>query len=157
MRFNDSKLANCPSIEWFIIHWKYWKNWEDSTILLDPGMNIIAFFDRETTNIDVIQTDIPYNWDKIYECLSDMDGKVKMVPHGIKENIRYKPKWYWAEIKRNADKIEELKKIVRKTRNKTKKEEEKKKIDYLKESIMDSVDEYNRDYFTNLKQDIWKQ
>lgn len=45
------------SLHLFLQHWKYGHNYEDTTVLVDQAYNIIAYFDRKTSNIDVIMAD----------------------------------------------------------------------------------------------------
>ena len=90
MAYKQTKVWLEESMEIFLTHWKYW--WDDyksSTLLLDPSMRIIAFFDRGTRLITVIQSDLDYYDKVIYECLSNDEWKVKVIPHKIKESIKY--------------------------------------------------------------------
>ena len=85
---NNPWLALNSSIEYYIKHWKYGINYEDSTILVDSSYNIIAFFDRWTENIDTIQSEIPtpggfiiVNWEGI-----EVEGKIKYRPFNKEES-----------------------------------------------------------------------
>lgn len=132
MNINNTWVAINGSIELFVRHYKYGYNYEDSTILVDPSFNIIAFYDRWTSNIDVIQSELNHsgwfivaNWKGI-----EVDWKIKYIPYN-REIARRK---YWVELNRLKQKwlLEELRK--------------------LKEEIIEEIKEYNINYFKNL---IW--
>lgn len=60
------------SIELYLKHYKFGKNYEDSTILVDSDFNIIWYFNHKTNNVDIIQAEIPFkgdfiikNWKKV--------------------------------------------------------------------------------------------
>jgi len=125
-----TNLSNNSSIEYFINHWKYWHNYEDSTVLVDPAHNIIAFYDRNTSNIDIIQSDLPFDW---WFIINNGEGII------IKWIIKYKPYNYEMALRENHNKINELK--------------QKKNIDELNllyEKINRELSEYNMNYFDNL-------
>lgn len=55
-------LANEQSIELFVHHWMTGKNYEDSTVLVDCKKNIIWFYDNWTEDIEIVQTEVPFEW-----------------------------------------------------------------------------------------------
>lgn len=120
------------SIHLYLQHWKYWHNYEDTTVLTDPQWNIIAFFDRKTENIDVIMADLPHPWGFII---------ANWYWFEIKELIKYKPYDYeMARFKYN----ERVKKY----------KIEKKSIDWLWGEMLKEFKEYNINYFENVKMDV---
>jgi hypothetical protein len=48
-------------LELYLNHYKYWNNYNDSTVLVDNSYNIIAFFDRKTEEIYPIMINYTYN------------------------------------------------------------------------------------------------
>lgn len=120
------------SIDLFINHWKYWHNYEDSTVLISPQKDIIAFYDRGTENIDVIQADLPHPWGFIImdAVWYDVEWLVKYEPYDY-EMARYK----WKNL------VSEYKK-------------EKKSIVWLWEDMSQELKEYNINYFNNVKNTI---
>ena len=123
-------------IELFIKHWKYGHDYESSTVLTDPQYNIIAFFDRQTENIDRIEVDIPFYGDFII-------ANWKWIETNWKK-IVYKP--YDFEMARSVrkKKVKELKM-----------DENNAKI--LWQEIKSTLDEYNKNYFINVLKTIWKK
>lgn len=91
MKLVKTALENTMSLEFFLKHWKYWVNYEDSTVLVDPSMNIIAFYDRGTSNIDVLSTDVDYYNNYICECFNDDFGRVKINKIPTQKRIKYYP------------------------------------------------------------------
>ena len=118
------------SIDLFINHWKFWKNFEDSTVLVDPSYNIIAFYDNDTDNIDVIQADL--NFDGWYIITN-------WIPHIVEWKIKYIPYDYEMAMKIYSEQIWNTRKLENKDVLKT-----------LYSEIKEEVAEYNREYFDNL-------
>lgn len=125
-----TNLSVEDSIELFLKHYKYGKNYEDSTILIDPSYNIIWFFDRGTSNIDSVQSELPFNWWFIIK---------NWEPIEINELIKYEPYDYEMAINKYSDLI-----------NKTKKEWTKEEVKALYEKIKQEVADYNINYFNFL-------
>jgi hypothetical protein len=119
------------SIKLFISHYKYWKNWEDSTILIDPSYNIIWFFDRGTDNIDTVQSDLYFkgwfyikNWE-----YKETDKLIKYIPYNYEIALKH----YGSQI------------------NNFKQKKLKKELQELYDKIRKEVSEYNINYFKNLE------
>ena len=127
-----TRLPIIPSLELYITHWKYWNNYSDSTVLVDPSYNIIAFYDNKTENIDTIMTDIPVKEKFII---------ANWVGIKTKEYYKYIPLLVADELKKHTVKIKEL----------------KSKPDELKkfyESINKQVWNRNINYFTNFIKEL---
>lgn len=57
----DVSIEN--AIELYFTHYKYWLDYSSTTVLVDANYNIIAFYDHETPNIDVIMVNLFYKWE----------------------------------------------------------------------------------------------
>lgn len=126
-----TQVAIKDSIEYFISHWKYWHNYEDSTVLVDPAYNIIAWFDRKKENIDVVMAEIPTPWGFVIAngkgiILNDEDGLIKYDSYDY-NMLRSKYK----EVSRT---------II----------EDWWDIDWLWEKMLSDMKKHNVDYFSNL-------
>jgi len=146
--FNDVELSMNLSMEYFINHWKYWKDYNDSTLLIDPSMRIVAFFDRWTRNIDVIQAWEDWNENKFYECLSNDIGNVKVVEHKFK--ALYEPLYYKYEIEEHREEIDKLETAIKKEADPLLKTTYENQIEFIKKSVSEKVKEYNKNYFVTL-------
>lgn len=118
------------SIHLFLSHWKYGKDYEDSSILVDPSYNIIWFFDRKTENIDVIMADLPHpGWFIIADGVwFNTDGIIKYIPYDYE---MARAKW-----KKDSYGMK------------------KKDSEELWEKIYRDLKDYNINYFDNVKNDI---
>lgn len=83
-----SNIGIQNSIKLFITHWKYWKNYEDSTVLIG------------TSNIDSVQADLPFNWGYIIK---------NWKPLIQQKLIKYEPYDYEMAVKENANLINQIK------------------------------------------------
>jgi len=118
------------SIELFLSHYKYGKNYSDSTVLIDPAYNIIAFFDRGTANIDSIQAELPFN------SLFIIENWKTIKTEG---NIKYEPYDYEMAMKQNHAVINTLKQRGN-----------KKGLENFYIKMRKEIEEYNINYFHNL-------
>lgn len=133
------------SIAWYVNHWKYWHNYEDSTVLVDSSYRIVGYFDRGTPNIDVIMTSVPFNYDFIIEnwVARETADIVKYVPleyKGLKTNT--------PEIQRAKGKINFLKS---ENSDSEQIEEAQRELEEALINVKESVRDYNINYFKNLK------
>jgi len=144
----ESKLWIEQSLEWFMQHWKWWKDYVSSTVLVDPSMSIIAYFDRSSNDIDVIKTGNEWHYPFLLECLSDDKWRVKVVKHN--QNSKFEPRDYSNEIKTFQKTLDKIKRSIAWAKT----NEEKREFYEMKEKITSSVSEdiwkHNRDYFINL-------
>ena len=122
-------------IELFITHWKYGHDYESSTVLTDWAWNIIAFFDRGTDNIDRIEIDIPFRWWFIIANWEGIDRQGLPL-------IKYEP--YDFEMARNKwkEQVMELKMWAN-------------WATLLWKEMKDTLNEYNKNYFINILEEIW--
>lgn len=101
----------------------------NSTVLVDINRNIVAFFDRWTTEINVIDNiDYEHKRDKILECLSDDARRVKVIPHSIKT------------VKLGIVNPSEFRKVTK----------ERGLADDIRKELHKINAEYNKNYFRNL-------
>lgn len=83
----QTNLSILGSVEMLFNHYRWWVDGESNTILVDPSMNIIAFFNRWESNTDIIQADELYQWEYIYECRWGYHENVSFIKH--KARIKY--------------------------------------------------------------------
>lgn len=75
-------LPIVPSVELFLTHYRFGENYKNNTVLVDPSYKIIAFFDNDEWETDVIMTDIPNK---------ELFIVANWVPKKIKKHIKYVP------------------------------------------------------------------
>ena len=120
------------SIELYMNHYQWWGDeYDQSTILIDPSMKIIAYFDRWSDVITHVQCDSAFNYPIIIE-----NGKKRR----IKEQISYVPMDYDRVIPLYIWEI-----------NKLKKEWRDDDVKNLYNLVREKVSEYNREYFLKIR------
>jgi hypothetical protein len=85
MNITNLDLWINQAIELFLYHYKAWLDWEASTVLVDSKYNIVAYWDNETENIDIIMYDGEHSGKFIIE---------NWIPKETDEAIRFKPYTY---------------------------------------------------------------
>ena len=125
-----TNVAIKDSISLFLQHWVRGHNYEDSTILVDPSYNIIAFFDHKTENIDVIMADIPFQWGYIISNWKPIEVKDW-------KNIKYKPYDYESARFKYKERLKEIRK-------------RKGSIKWVWEEMLKELKDYNVNYFDNI-------
>jgi len=145
----DTKLSIGPSINYFINHFRYWKDWKSSTILIDPSMKIIAFFDRGTSNITAVQTETYWNEQFYFECLGDYKEMETKKHIGTK---KYKPMWYKFEIEKHREEISKLEQAIKTSSDPLLKTKWRDQLSFIKDTVTEEVVEYNKTYFIRLKE-----
>ena len=99
----EARLWLEDSLYLFKQHRKTWYNFINSTVLIDLSYNIIAFYDNKSTTIDIIKTDVPFNWWFLiinWEVINK-DSKLKYKPRWLKQWYKdcIKEGWNWDELR----------------------------------------------------------
>lgn len=122
-------------INLFMEYYKYWDDYESSTVLVDAWYNIMAYFDRGTKDIFMVQWELDWNYKFII-------ANGKKTP--IKNNIKYTPIDYKILFNKFRTEINEI-------NNKWW------DIKPLTEIITKKANDYNINYFKEIENRINKQ